>query len=174
VKVLLIIVLALVVLAGIALAPLPLRDETRIASSVAIARTPEAVFAYVTTPANWPKWHPSSLAVSGAADHSLAVGEKVTEDFIVAGRKGRVVWTAVKRDAPREWVIEGDVEGRKAGVITYRLTPSAGGTRFDRELVYGSRNLLFLALNRLTIRAKVEAESAQAVLNLKQVLERGP
>jgi len=163
--------LVIAALAGLALAPLPLPGTTRVASSIVIARAPDVVYAYVTTPANWPKWHPSSLAVSGAADHSLAVGDKVTEDFIVAGRKGRVVWTAVKRDAPREWIIEGDVEGRKAGVITYRLTPSGGGTRFDRELVYGSPNLLFLALNYLTIRARVEAESEQAVRNLKERLE---
>ena len=163
--------LSIAILAGLALAPLPLPDETRISNSIVIARAPDAVFAYVTTPANWPKWHPSSLAVSGAADHSLSVGEKVTEDFRVAGRRGKVVWTAVRSAPPREWAIEGDVEGRKAGVVTYRLAPSAGGTRFDRELVYGSPNLLFLALNRLTIRERVEAESAQAVRNLKQRLE---
>ena len=98
-------------------------------------------------------------------------GEQVTEDFVVAGRKGRVVWTVRKRDAPREWIIEGDVDGREAGVITYALTPVAEGTRFDRELVYGSPNLLFAVLNRISVRARVEAESAQAVQNLKRLLE---
>jgi len=66
------------------LVPLPFQDRTRITNSIAIARPPDAVFAYVTTPGNWPKWHPASKAVSGATDHSLVVGEKVTEDFIVA------------------------------------------------------------------------------------------
>lgn len=53
--------------------PLPLAD-TRIHTSVLIRRPSAEVFDYVTTPANWPRWHPSSLAVSGATDHPLRVG----------------------------------------------------------------------------------------------------
>jgi hypothetical protein len=163
--------IVIAVVAGLALAPLPFDDRTRIANSTVIGRAPDAVFGFVTTPANWPKWHPASLAVSGATDHSLGPGEQVTEDFIVAGRKGRVVWTARKRDANREWIIEGDVDGRNAGVITYMLTPVTEGTRFEREFIYPSPNLLLSALNRISIRAKVEAESAQALQNLKRLLE---
>ena len=80
---------AVATVAGLAFAPLPVEDTTRIHSSVEIARDPDVVFAYVTTPANWPTWHPSSLAVSGAVDHPLDIGEQVTEDFLVAGRRGR-------------------------------------------------------------------------------------
>jgi uncharacterized protein YndB with AHSA1/START domain len=163
--------IAIAIVAGLALAPLPLQDRTRVVNSIVIARPPQAVFAYVTTPGNWPKWHPASLAVTGAADHSLLPGEQVSEDFLVAGRKGRVVWTARKRDAPREWIIEGDVDGRKAGVITYTLAPVAEGTRFEREFVYDSPNLLFAVLNRTSLRTQVEAESTQAVQNLKRRLE---
>jgi len=163
--------LVIAAIAALALAPLPFHDRTRIANAVVIARPPDAVFAYVTTPANWPQWHPASVAVTGAADHSLLPGERVTEDFLVAGRKGRVVWTVLKRDAPREWQIGGDVDGRNAGVITYTLAPGAEGTRFEREFVYDAPNLLFAALNRISIRAQVEAESTQAVQNLKRLLE---
>ena len=154
--------------AALAFVPLPLHDRTRIMNSVVIARGPDDVFAYVTTPANWPKWHPASLAVAGATDHSLLPGEQVTED---AGRTGKVVWTVQKRDAPHSWQIRGDVEGRDAGVITYILTSVAQGTRFEREFVYDSPNLVFAALNRMSLRAQVQAESAQAVANLKQRLE---
>lgn len=163
-----------IVLAGVvllALVPLPFQDRTRITNTVVIARPPDAVFTYVTTPGNWPKWHPASKAVSGATNHSLAVGEKVTEDFVVAGRAGRVVWTAVRRDPPREWIIEGDVDGRRAGVITYSLTPVADGTRFEREFIYPSHNLLFAILNRISIKSRVEEESDQAMHNLKRMLE---
>ncbi len=162
---------AVAIVAGLAFAPLPSQDRTRIANSIVIARPSDTVFAYVTTPANWPKWHPASLAVSGATDHSLLRGEQVTEDFVVAGRKRRVLWTATKREVNREWVISGDVDGRNAGVITYTLTPVAEGTRFDREFIYPSPNLLFAALNRISIRSKVEAEWKQAVENLKRLLE---
>jgi len=145
--------------------------NTKIQNEIIITREPAVVFEYVTTPRNWPNWHPASKAVSGATDHSLAVGEKVTEDFVVAGRAGKVVWTVVKRDPPREWVIDGDVEGHKAGTVTYSLTPVTDGTRFERELTYPARNLLFAILNRISIKSRVEEESDRAVHTLKRVLE---
>ena len=170
-------IVALLVVAaigGLALAPLPFDDTTRIHTTVSIDRDPDAVFAYVTTPANWPKWHPSSLAVSGATDHPLDLGEQVTEDFLVAGRRGQVMWTVVEREPPEHWVIAGEVGGRPRGAVSYTLESAGTGTRFDRELVYASPTLLFAVLNRLGIRAKIERESAEAVRRLKAVLEAGP
>ncbi|MFP5406218.1 MAG: SRPBCC family protein, partial [Gammaproteobacteria bacterium] len=46
-------------------APVEIHSETT------IARAPAEVFDFVASPANWPLWHPSSLAVSGATDHPL-------------------------------------------------------------------------------------------------------
>jgi uncharacterized protein YndB with AHSA1/START domain len=166
--------LAVAVIVGLPLAPLPIDHTTRIHNSVSIDRNPDVVFAYVTTPANWPKWHPSSLAVSGTTDHPLDLGEQVTEHFLVAGRRGRVVWTVVEREAPERWVIAGEVDGRPTGAVTYTFESAGAGTRFDRDLVYGLPTLLFAVLNRLGIRAKVERESAEAVRRLKAVLEAGP
>jgi uncharacterized protein YndB with AHSA1/START domain len=158
-------------LGAVAVAPLPFRLATTIDSAASIARPPEVVFAYVTTPGNWPAWHPSSLGVSGAVDHPLQLGERVTEDFRVAGHRGRAVWTVIAREAPRRWAIEGEIRGRRAGVVSYTLTPSGAGTEFHRRFVYSSPNLLFAVLNRLRFRAQVEAESAEAVRRLKEVLE---
>lgn len=148
--------------------PVQLRNE------VIISRTPQEVFDFVTTPGNWPKWHPSSLAVSGATDHPLLVGEQVTEDYLVAGRRGRAVWTVTEREAPRRWGIEGGgQEGGKAW-IRYTLTEQAGVTRFEREMRYRMPNLLAATLDPLLTRRKIAAESAEAVKQLKQVLERDP
>jgi uncharacterized protein YndB with AHSA1/START domain len=80
---------------------------SRICKSIQIQTPIEEVFEYVTTPGNWPAWHPSSLGVDGATDHSLEPGEQVTEEYRVAGRRGRVVWTVRERKAPRTWVIDG-------------------------------------------------------------------
>ncbi|MCZ7574518.1 MAG: SRPBCC family protein [Ardenticatenaceae bacterium] len=103
---------------------------TRIVTSALIHKPIEQVFDYVTTPGNWPQWHPSSLAVSGAAQHSLEPGEQVTEEFRVAGRRGRVVWTAREREAPRRWVIDGQIEGRRGGgTITYMSSFKTSWTR---------------------------------------------
>ena len=97
--------LALIVAAGaVLLVPMPL-SPTRIQNSTLIERAPSEVYSYVTTPGNWPRWHPSSLAVSGATDHPLLVGEQVSEEFLVAGYQGTVVWTVVQRQAPLRWAI---------------------------------------------------------------------
>jgi hypothetical protein len=122
---------AVATVAGLAFAPLPVEDTTRIHSSVEIARDPDVVFAYVTTPANWPTWHPSSLAVSGAVDHPLDIGEQVTEDFLVAGRRGRAVWTVVESEAPERWVIAGEVGGRpreRSPTLSRAQTPGPAST----------------------------------------------
>ncbi len=146
---------------------------TRIYTTIHIPQPIERVFDYVTTPGNWPSWHPSSLSVSGATDHSLLPGERVTEDFLVAGRRGQVVWTVREREAPRRWVIEGQIVGRRnSGTITYALTPQADGALFEREFVYTMPNLFWALLDRLFIRRRVEAESAEALRRLKAALER--
>jgi uncharacterized protein YndB with AHSA1/START domain len=153
--------------------PLPWQPMTQIHSEVTIRRAPEEVFEYVSTPANWPAWHPSSLAVRGATDHSLQVGEKVTEDFRVAGRKGTVVWTVAGRRAPTFWSIDGDIDGRKAGTVTYTLTPIGAGTRFERDFTYRAPTLLFSLLNWAALRKQIDAESAEAVRRLKIKLDGG-
>jgi len=145
---------------------------TRVYKSVRIHTPIEQVFDYVTTPGNWPEWHPSSLGVSGATDHSLEPGEQVTEKYLVAGRRGSVVWTVRERAAPRRWVIDGQVVGGGGGTITYTLTPRDGATNFERDFVYAMPNALLALLDRLVLRRRVEAESAEALRRLKGVLER--
>jgi uncharacterized protein YndB with AHSA1/START domain len=165
--------IAAMVLAAIAAAVLPApRQPIRIYTVVDIARPPQAVFDYVTTPGNWPKWHPSSLAVSGATDHPLRMGEQVTEDYIVAGRRGRTVWQVVARDAPRHWKIQSQGESGGQAWITYTLTDLGGKTRFEREMLYRMPNLLAALLDPLVTRRKIADESSVALRQLKQVLEK--
>ena len=145
---------------------------TRISRSIRIRTSVEEVFEYVTTPGNWPAWHPSSLGVDGATDHSLEPDEQVTEEYRVAGRRGRVVWTVREREAPRRWVIDGWVEGGGSGTITYAVTPHLEGTTFKRDFVYAMPNPLLAVLDWLVFRRRVEAESTEALRRLKDVLER--
>ncbi len=145
---------------------------TKIVTTASIARPIAEVFDYVTTPAHWLVWHPSSLGLHGATDHSLKVGEEVTEEFRVAGRKGIVTWRVVARDVPVLWAIGGQVAGGGAGTITYMLAPSSDDTAFRREFVYSMPNLLARLLDRLFVRRRIAAESIEAVRRLKQALER--
>jgi uncharacterized protein YndB with AHSA1/START domain len=158
---------------GVLFIPLPraVALSTRIVTVMTIARPQSAVFDYVTTPAHWPGWHPSSLSVTGATDHSLAIGEQTTEAFRVAGRRGQVVWTVVERDRPARWTIDGTIDGRPAGTVSYALTPDANGTQFERTFIYRSPTLWFALLNAALLRTKIQAESDEAVARLKRVLE---
>jgi len=144
---------------------------TTIITQATIRRPVIEVFDYVTTPAHWLVWHPSSLGLRGATDHSLKVGEEVTEEFRVAGRKGSVTWKVVERDAPNRWAIAGIVAAGGKGTITYSLNASAGGTAFRRQFDYVMPNWFAALLDRLFIRRRIEAESAMAVACLKQALE---
>ncbi|WP_224030953.1 SRPBCC family protein [Paraburkholderia caribensis] len=162
---------------GVLFIPLPRAFDlsTRIVTVMPIERDSTAVFDYVTTPAHWPAWHPSSLSVSGATDHSLGIGEQTTEEFRVAGRRGEVVWTVVERRRPEKWTIDGTIAGRPAGTVSYALTPNTNGkdgTQFERTFTYRSPTLWFALLNAALLRAKIQAESDEAVERLKDVLEK--
>jgi uncharacterized protein YndB with AHSA1/START domain len=145
---------------------------TRIYTCIQIQMPIERVFDYVTTAGNWPYWHPSSLSVTGATDHSGQIGEKVTEEYVVAGNRGKVVWTVREREVPRRWVIDGIIEGRTTGgTVAYTLTARDGGTFFEREFTYPVPNILFGLLDTLVYRRRVQAESERALQNLKRKLE---
>jgi uncharacterized protein YndB with AHSA1/START domain len=144
----------------------------RIVTTIHIERPPEQVFDFVTTPGNWPRWHPSSLKVTGEVDHPQDVGEQATEEFRVAGMNGTAVWTVRECQRPSRWVIDGVGENRAAATITYTLTPKASGTAFTRELVFTQPPPL--PEQALTeFHRQVEAESAEALRRLKAVLEGG-
>jgi uncharacterized protein YndB with AHSA1/START domain len=148
---------------------------TTIASNIVIAKAPEQVFEYVTTAGNWPQWHPSSLNVIGAIDHSGEVGEEITEQFRVAGRRGEVVWTVRERHYPVQWVIEGRIKNSlSGGVVKYELTPTSennGSTLFKREFSYDMPNLLYHIINKLLLQRRVQHESDEALHRLKEKLE---
>jgi uncharacterized protein YndB with AHSA1/START domain len=145
---------------------------TRIYTTATIACPIDDLYTYVTTPAHWPDWHPSSLGVSEDADHSLEVGERVTERFLVAGRRGTVTWAVTEREAPHRWVISGAIEGSNGGgTIGYTLSQRDGGVFFEREFVYPAPNLLFAVLDALVVRRRIQAESEQATRRLKAHME---
>jgi uncharacterized protein YndB with AHSA1/START domain len=144
---------------------------TRICNSIQIRRPIEQVFDFITTPANWPQWHPASVSVGGNADHSLLAGEEVTEDISVAGRRGQVTWLVRERSAPHRWVIDGTGKDGGRATITYTLTRDPAGTNFERELVYSMPNALLAILDWLIIRSRMKADSIEALQRLKRRLE---
>lgn len=147
---------------------------TRIVSSVPIRRSPDEVFDFVSTPANWVQWHPSTVRVTGDAAHPQTVGETCTEEFVVAGRRGEATWTVTRCERPKVWRIETRPNAGGAGSVMYELAPSADGTAFTRTLEYTMPNPFLAVLNALVLRPRVVRESETAVQNLRRVLEEVP
>jgi uncharacterized protein YndB with AHSA1/START domain len=143
---------------------------TRIVVAVDIRRPIGLVFDYITTPASWPAWHPASCAVSGPVDHSLMIGEEVTEEFVTGSRKGSCLWQVTQREAPQLWTIMTSTPQVRAE-ITYRLKALGGTTRFERELNYVAAGIWFRILDFLLIRRRVQRESRIALEQLKERLE---
>jgi uncharacterized protein YndB with AHSA1/START domain len=164
-----------VVLAVLLLAPLPWPGGlagTRIDNVVEIAAPPPQVFAYVATPANWPRWHPASRAVRGVTDRTPAAGESVIETYEIGGRRDDATWTTVELDAPRRWRFSATSAHRGGSAeIAYTLTPIDSGTRFRREMYYRGPNLLFALLNQVELKAQIERDSATALANVKRDVE---
>lgn len=173
-KVLLWVVAGVVALGALLLLPLPWPDEwlgSRVVNRIEIAAPPERVFNYVTTPANWPRWHPASRAVRGITDRTPKVGENVIETFEIAGRRDDATWTTVELDSPHRWVIYSSASGGGSARIVYTISAKGGGTLWERDITYRGSNLLFGLLNLLQIRAVMESDSAKALANVKRELE---
>ncbi len=147
---------------------------TKIVTTVRIDRPMNAVFDYVTTPANWPTWHPASRSVSGATDHPLEIGEQVGEEFIAGGQEGSSVWHVTQCNPPHLWKIMTAIPHISAE-ITYRLMPLGNtGTYFERELIYRLTGLRFRLLDFLVMRRRTRQESQLALKRLKERLEQVP
>ena len=145
---------------------------SRIVNTVTIHRGIGDVFDFFTTPKNWPRWHPASISVDGATDHSLAVGEEVGEEFRVGSGKTHTVWRVIAREAPHLWRIENTPAEDARVAITYRLRADGGDTVFEREMQYQFDKLWLRVLDPLFIRRHFERESQQALANTKRFLEK--
>src|SRR5262249_24703168 len=143
----------------------------RIYNSIQINRPIEGVFDFITTPANWPQWHPASVSVGWDAENSLLPGEKITEEISVAARRGQVTWLVRERSAPRRSVIDRNGKDGGRSTITYTMSPHPDGTNLQRELVYTMPNVLLAVLDRLIIRSRMKADSIEALQRLKRLLE---
>jgi uncharacterized membrane protein len=146
---------------------------TRIVTDIVINRPVDVVFDYVTTPANWPQWHPSSVGVDTPAGKSLGVGEKVREAIKVGWRRDSVLWTVLERERPRHWMIEGRGETGGAATLRYELAADGERTRFRRDLTYRMPNAFLGIVDRLFVRHLMRVTSHKALVRLKQMVEAG-
>jgi uncharacterized protein YndB with AHSA1/START domain len=144
----------------------------RMQHEIRIARPPAEVFAYATTPALWPEWHPASLRLQPGAEKPLGVGATFEEDIRTAGREGHLSWVVEECEAGARWAARARADNGAGIFIRYRFEPEASGTRFVRELEYTLPNLLLRLANTLVLRRRIDAESRLSLQQLKERLER--
>ncbi|MEW6553569.1 MAG: SRPBCC family protein [Actinomycetota bacterium] len=139
--------------------------------STHIGRSIEEVFDFITTAANWVKWHPATVSVSGDVDHPALEGETIVEVVRFGMARDRFAWKVEEREAPHRWVIRAKSErhGQKVK-ITYDLRPEAGGTHWEREMVFYLPGW-FKYLDKLFINRALTRNSRKAVRQLKELLE---
>lgn len=143
-----------------------------VTTTVMIEQPPAAVFAYITTPAFWPQWQPAVLAIQGAADHPLLLGEEVTVEFDVAGRVGVITWKVTQCRAPRLWRVEGLIAGQhNGGAVSYGLKRQGRCTLLARSFTFDTRQPITRVQDALALHRNVAAESEAALAQLKRVLE---
>ncbi len=144
----------------------------RFVTTTLIRRLAERVFAFLTTPANWPLWHPSSVKVTGAVDHPLQPGEQVTEEFVVAGQSGKAVWTVRECRAP---ITGFSTAWRRTATGPPELSLEGENPKSEIPTgpTFGICDFGFGASEEAleTFRQQVDAESTEALRRLKTLLE---
>ncbi len=144
---------------------------SRIFTTIQINRPVKQVFDFITTPDTWPLWHPRVIGITGNTDHSLNIGEQVTEEFTDAGRHSRVIWTIIEREDAQRWVINGkDLEGRDAGQVAFTFKQISNkrlsnGTRLEREKTDATND-------RMIFRLRQQLETFIALQKFKNFLEK--
>ena len=112
--------------------------KTEVVSQTRIARDPEDVYRFVTTPANWVGTHPVTLAVEGAGGGSEGLGASWTE-LIKSPLLGRVVarWEVTEANPPHSWTIRTENFARTGTtiIINYKFVADNQGTLFQRNMV---------------------------------------
>jgi len=108
-------------------------------SETAFTQSPEAVYAFVTNPANWPKTYPGSMHIEGLPDHlPLRVGDVWREGGgdEPGGSAGLFTWHCAIAMPPRLWVFnsvgrlghDADGNGGMEGRITVEYQFLSPGT----------------------------------------------
>ncbi len=144
----------------------------RLEHQIDIPQALETVFDYVSTPGQWPAWHPSSLRLEPGAERPLPAGARFEEDILAGGRKAHLSWTVVECQRPLVWVATAKADNGVTLRLEYRLLAGNGGTVFTRVLNYELPNLLLKFYNLALGQARIERESAQSLQQLRGVLTR--
>jgi len=147
-------------------------STTTIINSISISDGPEKIFDLVTTPGLWPRWHPSSRHLNGA-DQPLKKGATFSEDIKAGGRSGKLSWEVIVCNRPLQWIAKAESTQGARIHLQYDLEKAASTVAFKRTITYELSPLLLQIANAIFMRRRIERESAQALQNLKLLVETG-
>jgi uncharacterized protein YndB with AHSA1/START domain len=153
----------------------------QIVSEITIDAPAAAVFDFATTPANWPRFWPVTLGVSGDIDAPARAGAHWVEQVKISFWRGEFHWEAAECTRATHFVMVGRSYGHgwakvmpsEDGRIEYTLTETAGRTHFRRVMTYTDSNLLLKIMDALVMHRTMTRAIQQALGNLKSILESG-
>jgi uncharacterized protein YndB with AHSA1/START domain len=136
---------------------------------LAIARSPDDVFAYLADPRNLPQWQRSVVRVE--VTDPVAVGSRFTEERSQLGRIFRSTIEITELEQDRRFSIR-VVDGPMPARIEHALEPDGGGTKLT---VHAEAELdrLPKAL-RFVVGRRIENELAGDFIRLQELLEEPP
>ena len=151
-------------------------STTRNVNTLVMNKAPQQVLNYASTPALWPEWHPQSSKIYAQEQRPLMKGDKFEEDILTALGKNHLLWDVVER-GENNWVAKAYNQDNGSTIsIEYQVKGIEGlngnsKTEFVRILDYTLPNFLYVVINALYLKPKVEIKSAQGVARLKKAVE---
>jgi uncharacterized protein YndB with AHSA1/START domain len=154
-----------------------------IVADIVINAPAAAVLDFATTPANWPRFWPITLSVSGDVERPAAVGARWTEQVRIAFWRGEFHWQATERVDPTSFTMIGRSQGHgwlgrllpsEPGRIAYTLTERGGQTHFHRVMDYPDPNLFLKLMDVLVMRRAMTRAIDTALHGLKAIMESAP
>jgi uncharacterized membrane protein len=154
-----------------------------IVTDIVINAPAAAIFDFATTPANWPRFWPITLSVSGDVSRPAVVGARWTEQVKISFWRGEFHWEAAAVTRPTSLTMQGRSQGRgwlgrllpsEPGTIRYTLTEASGRTHFHRVMDYPDPNLVLKILDALVMKRTMTRAIGEALQNLKRIMESAP
>lgn len=144
-------------------------------SAVVVRRSPEEVFAFVSSPRNWPRYYPEyEIAVEEPIDEPLRVGSTIRLRLRFRGHLIEAAERVTEFEPYRRFASQ--VIGPHSDDGHFEFTPMAGGT----EVAYSYQNVMTVSqavlggsLTRRSLLREMIARRDASMQLIKEVLEAG-
>jgi Polyketide cyclase / dehydrase and lipid transport len=141
---------------------------TQVINQISIAGPIADVFDIVTTTRYWPRWHPATIAVGGATERPLALGDVIHERARIGARVYKGAWSVAEHVYPERVVLR--IAGRPIQ-ITYAFESAGPATVFRRALAYQPERFLGSVADPSALERLIYHQSEAALHMLRHLVE---